>query len=172
MLRRLLAAGGAGGSFTPPPVSYALFNGWAGSGGNAIGAASNTAGAGWVETAGNPIFTKTGAGWEAYAVSAPYLIWDGSQFVIFYGGFDGTEIPSIGRATAPTWASILAGTITRYGSNPVLTHGGAGAFDEQSVQYPIVYHDVTAPNGSCLVDVVLGNQWRRVAIHDGLRLLR
>ena len=43
----------------------------------------------------------------------------------------------IGRATA----AAHDGTWTRYGGNPILTLGGAGAFDEEGVSYPVVLHE-------------------------------
>jgi len=103
----------------------------------------------------SPVFQKTGAGWESSHVKDPWILWDGSQFVIFYAGYDGTNY-RIGRATAPDWASVLAGTITRYGSNPIIGLGASGQFDEAMAAYPIVWYDASAPNGHKVVDVVLG----------------
>lgn len=125
---------------------YALFNGQNGDGVYAIGAMQNLAGAGWTEPGSSPVLQKTGAGWESAHVKDPWILWDGSQFVIFYAGYDGTSY-RIGRATAATWADVLAGTITRYGSNPILTLGSGGAFDEKGCAYPVVWYDPSAPNG-------------------------
>lgn len=77
-----------------------------------------------------------GAGWESSEVKDPWLIWDGSQFVCFYSGFDGTSF-KIGRATAST----MQGPWTKYGSNPILSNGGIGDPDEVGCEFPVVSYN-------------------------------
>lgn len=115
-------------------VYYALFNGQSGDGEYKIGAATRTNGV-WSEYASNPVLTK-GTGWEADLVKDPCLVWDGSQYVVYYAGYSGT-VYTIGRATA----SSHEGTWTKYGSNPVLNVGTAGAFDDAGVSFPTVLYE-------------------------------
>lgn len=77
-----------------------------------------------------------GSGWDANTVKDPWLVWDGSQFVCFYSGYDNTRF-AIGRATAPS----LGGTWTKYASNPVLSHGGVGSVDEVGCEFPVVSYN-------------------------------
>lgn len=77
-----------------------------------------------------------GSGWDANTVKDPWLVWDGSQFVCFYSGYDNTRF-RIGRATA----SSLSGPWTRYASNPVLSNGSAGSYDEVGCEFPVVSYN-------------------------------
>ena len=77
-----------------------------------------------------------GSGWESQWVAQPSLVWDGSQYVIYYTGYNGTN-PQIGRATA----SLFNGDWTKYASNPVIAHGAAGAPDEVGAGFPNVHYD-------------------------------
>jgi hypothetical protein len=145
VLRRALLAGSGGGTFTGPSVLYGLFNGQNGDGVYAIGAATRAGGT-WIEPVSSPVLTKTGAGWESAHVKDPWLFWDGSQYVIFYSGYDGSKY-QIGRATAASWSDILAGTITRYAGNPIISVGAGGSFDASGVAFGTFHYDATAPNG-------------------------
>ncbi|MDD5304034.1 MAG: hypothetical protein PHS14_13115 [Elusimicrobia bacterium] len=121
------------------PVSVsgmsALYNGRSNSALYKIGlVTSNNAGLTWTRYASNPVITP-GTGWESSYIIDPSLIWDGSQWVVYYAGSDGTTY-RIGRATSPdlvTW--------TKYGSNPVLDVGVPGNFDDYSVNFPTVLYD-------------------------------
>lgn len=77
-----------------------------------------------------------GSGWEANTVKDPWLVWDGSQFVCYYSGYDNTRY-RIGRATAPS----IRGPWTKYGSNPVLGNGGVGDPDQVGCEFPVVSYN-------------------------------
>jgi hypothetical protein len=120
---------------------YALFNGEPGTGEYAIGAATYD-GATWTEYASNPVLQK-GSGWESGHVKDPMLLWDGSQYVCYYAGYNGSQY-QIGRATATTYS----GPWTKYASNPVLALGAGGAFDDNGLAFPTVLYepdDVSKP---------------------------
>ncbi len=137
LARRLLMAGGA--SFILPSAHLAmLFNGSANGTLYAIGAATSTdAGTTWTVDGGNPVIqVGSGGSWEDATVKDPCLLLDGSTYVVYYAGYDGTNY-SIGRATA----SAVGGAWTKYGSNPVLTKGTGGAFDDAGVRFPTVLHE-------------------------------
>ena len=137
--RRLLAAGPSGGAFTTLPVNLkglinaAVDNTYV----YTIGPFSSSDG-GATFTVGSGATITHGTGWESTYVKDPYLVWDGSQYVCYYTGFDGTNM-RIGRATA----SAIDGTWTKYGSNPVLTLGSSGQFDEYRINFPVVVYSAT-----------------------------
>lgn len=145
LARRLLIAGsGASGFPSPVATRIALYNG-TGDNGSTYGiGAADFDGMTWTEYASNPVLTK-GTGWESNGVKDPRLVWDGSQFVAFYAGYNATPTFKLGRATAPSHH----GPWTKDASNPVLSVGSSGAFDESSVAAPVVYFG--APVG--------GHQW-------------
>lgn len=141
LARRLLIAGG-GGSFVMPPTLYCLYNGSQDAVTYAIGAASSTdLGLTWSVNAGNPVL-QVGAGgsWDDSTVKDPWLFWDGSQFVIYASGYDGSNY-RIGRWTATTWANIEAGTITP-DSNPIIGISAA-TFRSDGVIFPTVLYEPT-----------------------------
>lgn len=105
----------------------------------AIGAITRTDGV-WTVDAGNPVLQKgANTTWDDATVKDPYLIWDGTQYVMYYAGLDGTNY-RIGRATA----SSVGGPWTKYASNPVLNLGSGGAFDDAGLIFPTVLYDVDA----------------------------
>jgi len=114
-----------------------LFNGSAGSGIYQIGQATSTdAGVTWTVYGGNPVITNgAGGSWNSSQSHAPCVVWDGSQWVLFADGYDGTHY-RIGR-----WTSADLITWTPYGSNPILGLGAAGAFDETGLVAPQVTHN-------------------------------
>ena len=136
---RLLSAASGSGSFTPVPGSLvALYNGQNGDGVYAIGAATSTdGGATWTKYGSNPVLQKgTGGAWDDDHVKDPWLMWDGSQYVVYYAGHDGTKY-QIGRATA----SAHTGTWTKAGGNPLVAVGTSGAFDDAGVNFPTVLYE-------------------------------
>lgn len=82
------------------------------------------------------ILTGTGIQpWEAAASFAGCcLIQDGGTFYLFFGSDPPSTTPGIGYATAST----ITGPYTRYVSNPVLSPGGAGTWDERRCVEPSV----------------------------------
>lgn len=145
MLARRIPRGGSGG-FTVPVVQtrVAAYNG---SGDNgvtyAIGVATYN-GTTWTEYASNPVLTKgAGGSWESAGVKDPRLVWDGTQYVMFYSGYDGATVFQIGRATSST----LTGSWTKYASNPVIAVGAAGSSDAADIVAPVVYYHPAAVSG-------------------------
>lgn len=137
--QRLLMGGG--GSFTvASPTNYAgLINAAATSAYvYTIGPISSSDG-GVTWTAGGAATLTAGSGWESTHVKDPSLVWDGSQFVCFYAGYNGSQY-QIGRAVSAT----VTGSWTKYGSNPVIAVGAGGSFDAGGAFFPAVRYDVTA----------------------------
>lgn len=123
---------------TLPQNLTGLYNGRNGSSIYAIGAiTSSDGGLTWSKFASNPVISA-GSGWESTFVVDPWIVWDGSQYVCYYAGWNGTNY-RIGRATSPdgtTW--------TKYGSNPVLDLGTAGNWDDSGCNFPVVMYDTGA----------------------------
>lgn len=150
MFRRLLMAGG-GASFSPPPAApppalptayTMLYNGQTGDGLVRVGRATSTdAGLTWTRYPSNPVIGLGSAGtWNDAQVHAPCVLWDGSQWVLYASGYDGTNY-RIGR-----WTSADRIAWTQYGSNPLLGLGSAGSFDDAGVIAPqVTYNAVLSP---------------------------
>jgi hypothetical protein len=66
--------------------------------------------------------------WENEEMSPTSMVWDGSQWVLFFHAGNNEGPRRIGRATSPDLTS--GGTWTKYGSNPILSEGAGGAWDE------------------------------------------
>jgi hypothetical protein len=134
-LRRV---GGGSASFTPLVTTLVgLYNGENGPAAYSIGAA--TYNGTWTRDSGNPVIAAGSSGaWDDDHVKDPWLIHDGSQFVVYYAGHDGTKY-QVGRATA----SSVSGPWTKAGGNPLVTVGSGGAFDDAGVIFPVVLHEPT-----------------------------
>jgi hypothetical protein len=139
MLRRLLLAG-SGSSFVLPPNDYVgLINAAATSGYvYTIGPVSSSDG-GLTWTAAGAATFSAGSGWDGSHVKDPSVFWDGSQFVMYYAGYNGSAY-QIGRATAAT----ITGSWTRDAGNPLLALGGGGSIDAGGLSFPTVRYDATA----------------------------
>lgn len=137
MLARALLRGYAGEP-VPPTALVALYNGSKDGNLYAIGAASSSdAGETWTRYGSNPVLAVGTAGaWDDSTVKDPYLLWDGSQFVAYYSGFDGGTY-RIGRATAAAYT----GPWTKDAGNPVLDLGAGGAFDDAGLNFPVILYD-------------------------------
>jgi hypothetical protein len=138
LARRLILPIG-GGSFTSPARTlYCLFNGQNGDGEYKIFAATYDGSTDtWTEYVSNPVLVKgSGGAWDDDHVKDPNLIWDGSQYVLFFAGYDGTKY-QVGVATA----SAHTGTWTKDGGNPVIAVGSGGSFDDAGVNFPTVLYE-------------------------------
>ena len=135
MNRRLLLQGGANITAT---TFVGLYNGQDGSEPTRveIGAMTSTNGRSFTRNPSNPVLSYgTSGAWDDEQVHGPSLLHDGTQYVVYYGGYNGTKY-EIGRATSPdgvTW--------TKYASNPVLTVGAGGSFDSNGCVGPNVILD-------------------------------
>jgi hypothetical protein len=136
VIARRLIVGGTAAFPGPVATREALYNGTDSDGPYAIGAATFD-GSSWTVYGSNPVLQKgSGGAWDDDHVKDPMLLHDGSQYVMYYSGHDGTKY-QIGRATA----SALTGTWTKYASNPLLTVGAGGAFDDSGVIFPTVLYE-------------------------------
>lgn len=130
---------GGGATAAAADSLVALFNGSIDGIAYAIGAATRTSGA-WTEYASNPVIDVGSSGaWDDSTVKDPCLLYDGTQYVCYYAGYDGTTY-RIGRATATSHE----GPWTKYASNPVLDVGAGGAIDDAGCAFPTVYDEGTA----------------------------
>lgn len=102
---------------------------------NKIGLATSTDGKTWTKSSSNPLLLPGGTGtWDEGGVAHPSVIYDGNKFVMLYVGWASgatTISGNIGVATSTdgiTW--------TKSTSNPVITKGTTGAWDEYGVFAP------------------------------------
>lgn len=117
-------------------TAYALFNGQNGDGVYYLGAATRTNGE-WEEYALNPVISPGASGtWDDAGVHGPSLVWNGSEYRAYYGGYDGATF-RIGFATAPA----VNGPWTKQGM--VLDVGSSGDFDDGRVWFPTVIYEPT-----------------------------
>ena len=97
----------------------------------AIGYATSTDGISFTEYAGNPVLESDGTGFDAYFLSEPVPVVEGSTWVLYYNAsavYSTLPGPAIGRATAPgpdgPWTP---------GDDPVLETGSSNEWDSQFV---------------------------------------
>lgn len=108
-----------------------------------IGLATSTDGIAWTKHVSNPVLNTSGAGgnFELNSVGAPTVILDGTTFMMWYTGKNGTDILgtlSIGLATSPdgiTW--------TKQGNNPVMIRGTPSSWEARGVGVAAVIKDGT-----------------------------
>ena len=82
----------------------------------------------WFKYDGNPLLDVGSSGsWDSLYVSRPWAVRDGNIYKMWYVGTDGAIAPRIGYATSPDGLKW-----TKY-QNPVLSRGGAGDWDEYSL---------------------------------------
>jgi predicted GH43/DUF377 family glycosyl hydrolase len=83
----------------------------------------------WTKYTVNPVLEEDSGEWDGGGVGAACVIIDGSTYKMWYTGLhaDGPQ-PAIGYATSSNGKSW-----TKYGTNPVLTKGDSGAWDEGRV---------------------------------------
>ena len=111
-----------------------------------IGYATSPYGITWTkDTVNNPVLQKgTSGAWDDEGVGSPSVIWDAtaSLYKMWYTGTPDSNfsaIPAIGYATSSdgiSWA--------KSGSNPVLTAGTSGDWDDAGVMSPSVIWDADA----------------------------
>lgn len=113
----------AGGYAVPGSPNYSgWYNGQTGLDDYKIGRMSSTDyGVTWSKYVSNPVLSPGGVGtWDHSYIKDPSVQWDGSQYVMYYTGYNGSTF-GIGRATSSdgiTW--------TKDASNPVITPSGTG----------------------------------------------
>jgi predicted GH43/DUF377 family glycosyl hydrolase len=93
-----------------------------------IGLAISQDGTTWTKYVYNPVLTVGSSGtWDSDSVNDPWVIWDGTQYQMWYTGWSGNgQRAQIGYATSPDGTHWV-----KFGGNPVLP-------DEQWVSRPTV----------------------------------
>jgi predicted GH43/DUF377 family glycosyl hydrolase len=92
----------------------------------------------WDNCPGNPVLSDgTGVDWDGAFVSQPSVLYDGTQYHMWYVGYDGTRL-RIGYATSSDGA-----VWNKHAGNPVLDAGAGGAWDDAGVSSPDVLVDGT-----------------------------
>ena len=90
----------------------------------------------WTKYSENPVLNLgAGGSWDDAGVVLPSVIFDSDSFKMWYHGDDGSAT-KIGYATSPdgvTW--------TKSGSNPVLSLGSSGSWDDAAILEPSVLFD-------------------------------
>ena len=102
-----------------------------------IGVATSPDGKTWTNCASNPVFSSESANaWENGYVYAPSVLYDGSQYKMFYVGLNSSTFINayrIGMATSPDGINW-----TRWANNPVLNLGSSGGWDAGGPFVPTV----------------------------------
>lgn len=90
----------------------------------------------WAKYPNNPMLINGAAGtWESKNVEAPFVLFDGTEYKMWYAGFDGTKL-RIGLATSSDGINW-----TKYSGNPVLDTGSQGDWDQNNAFSPVVIYD-------------------------------
>ena len=96
-----------------------------------IGYATSDDGIAWNKNAANPVLDLgEGGAWDAMGLSSPTVMYDGTQYRMWYAGYDGSSL-RIGYATSAdgvVW--------NKDASNPVLDLGASGLWDAVGVSGP------------------------------------
>jgi len=101
-----------------------------------IGLATSTDGINWTKLSSNPVFPKGPSGaFDADHVDYASVIFYNNKYWMWYAGWN-AGVRQIGLATSTDGLSWI-----RHSGNPVLTVGGSGAWDAQSVFAPYVIFD-------------------------------
>jgi predicted GH43/DUF377 family glycosyl hydrolase len=96
-----------------------------------IGYATSPDGITWAKSPSNPVLDLGGGGeWDDSRVYAPFVRFDGAIFHMWYSGYDGANY-RIGYATSGDGESWL-----RHPSNPILSPGPGGTWDDNRVFGP------------------------------------
>ena len=103
-----------------------------------IGYATSNDGIIWEKYSHNPVLDLGESGtWDDYEISGPTVLFDGTEYQMWYSGFDGSNY-RIGYATSTdgvTWE--------KYSHNPVLDLGESGTWDDYLAYSPTVLFDGT-----------------------------
>ncbi len=101
----------------------------------AIGFASSIDGVSWTKYP-SPVLTGGTAGsWDAGGVERPSVVWNGTMYLMYYGGSNGTLATDIGVAFSKDMIHWQ-----KYSGNPVLTRS-PGLWDAFYVRWPSVAYD-------------------------------
>lgn len=102
-----------------------------------IGLATSSDGVNWTKYSGNPVLDTGGAGeWDSSNVFFPNVIFDGTEYKMWYGGNTKIDELEVGYATSPDGINW-----TKYSGNPVLKSGAEGTWDDLAIISPSVIYD-------------------------------
>ncbi|MGB5848797.1 MAG: hypothetical protein WBH40_09935, partial [Ignavibacteriaceae bacterium] len=98
----------------------------------------------WEKDPNNPVLPRgTNGEWDDQFLSGPYVLFDGTVYHMWYGGWDGgSGGTSIGYAYSSDGINWTRDTL----NNPVLEPGPSGSWDEVTVYQPSVFFDGTTYN--------------------------
>jgi hypothetical protein len=82
--------------------------------------------------------------WDDYRISGATPVVDGDTVYLFYTGSSDLFVYQVGVASQPLEGFNPTSGWTKYASNPILSHGGSGDWDEMSVAGTVVLHDRAA----------------------------
>ena len=103
-----------------------------------IGHATSPDGVAWTKDTNNPVLSAGPSGtWDDTYIAGSFVVYDGKEYHMWYGAYNGTHGIRIGHATSPdgvTW--------TKDPLNPVLTFE-TGKWDDRRVEFPKVIFDGT-----------------------------
>ncbi|MEE9505737.1 MAG: hypothetical protein V3V98_01155 [Thermoplasmata archaeon] len=92
-----------------------------------IGYATSVDGTSWADFPVNPVLNISLPGnWDSVHVGLPHVLFNGTEYEMWYTGQDGSGYGRIGYATSPDGINW-----TKYAGNPVLSEGDPGDWDEQ-----------------------------------------
>jgi predicted GH43/DUF377 family glycosyl hydrolase len=100
--------------------------------------------------------------WDSVSVYAPSVIYDGSNFGLWYSGLNQSLVSQIGYATSQDGA-----TWTKSATNPILGVGSPGTWDSGGVEQPSVvlgasgymlYYDGFGKNGAGMIGLAQSPQ--------------
>jgi predicted GH43/DUF377 family glycosyl hydrolase len=99
-----------------------------------IGLASSADGIKWTKYSGNPVLKVSSSGWDIGWIGRPSVVYDGTNYKMWYQGRSGSGNTKIGYATSSngiTW--------TKYPGNPVLVEGSPGSWESSHPNSPHVH---------------------------------
>ncbi|HUI87040.1 MAG TPA: hypothetical protein VLY21_07790 [Nitrososphaerales archaeon] len=112
-----------------------LYTGTQGSTASEIGFATSPDGVSWTKYPTPVLNVGPSGSWDASAVAFPSVIWNGSEYLMYYTGFSTTSPSSIGVAFSKDMVHW-----TEYSGNPILTPG-PGIYDNVSLTARSVIYD-------------------------------
>jgi predicted GH43/DUF377 family glycosyl hydrolase len=126
----------AGGQVIKDGSTYKMWYGGHDGAAYRVGYATSSDGISWTKYASNPVLDLgTGGSWDDVIVDMPKVLKKAGTYHMWYRGYDGAY-SRIGYASSSDGISW-----TKYASNPVLTLGTGGAWDDDQVYYHEVIND-------------------------------
>ena len=107
---------------------------------HSVGYATSPDGINWVKDANNPVLEKGSSGeWDGNRLKAPSVVFDGSEYHMYFDAFRNSEGNSIGHATSTDGISW-----SKDPQNPILSSGGVGTWDYSTMELQsVLFHKTT-----------------------------